>query len=66
VRIRRTTGPGASPLPGRSKNRNEQARRRSRRIRASVAGQSVCERHAGALPLIFVVSITVVTCGGDR
>jgi hypothetical protein len=66
VRIRRSPGPGASPLPGQNKNRNEQTRTRSRWIRAVVPGQSVCERSAGALPLIFVVSLTVVTFGGDR
>jgi hypothetical protein len=66
VRIRRSTGPGASPPPGQNGNRNEQTRTRSRRIRAFVPVQSVCERSASALPLIFVVSITVVTFGGDR
>jgi hypothetical protein len=66
VRIRRTTGPGASPLPGQNENRNGQTRTRSQRIRAVVPGKSVCEPSAGALPLIFVASITVVTFGGDR
>jgi hypothetical protein len=66
VRIRRSPGPGASPLPGQNENRNEQTRGRSRRIRAVVPGQSVCEGSASALALIFVVSITVVTFGGDR
>jgi len=64
VRIRRTTGPGASPLPGQNENRNEQTR--SRRIRAFVPAQRVCERSAGAPPSIFVVSNTLVTLGGDR
>ena len=66
MRIRRSTGPGASPLPGQNKNRKEQTRTRSRWIRAFVPGQSVCERSAGALPLISVVSIPRVTFGGDR
>jgi hypothetical protein len=64
VRIRRSTGPGASPLPGQNENRNEQTR--SRVICVVVPAQRVCERSADALPLIFVVSITVVTFGGDR
>jgi hypothetical protein len=64
VRIRRSTGPGASPLPGQNENRNEQTR--LRQIRALVAGQSLCERSAGTRPLIFVVSITLVTSWGDR
>ena len=66
MRIRRPTAPGASPLPGQNENRKEQTRTRSRRIGACAPGQSVCERSAGVLPLIFVVSITVVTFGGDR
>jgi hypothetical protein len=66
VRIRRSPGRGASPLPDQNENRNEQTCTRSRRIRALVPGQSVCERSSGAVTLIFVVSITVVTFGGDR
>jgi hypothetical protein len=66
VRIRRSCGRGASPLPRQNENCNEQTCTHSRRIRAFVPGQSVCERSAVARSLIFVVSITVVTCGGDR
>ena len=66
MRIRRSTRRGASPLPGQNENRKEQTRTRSRWIGAFVPGQSVCERSAGALPLIFVVSIPRVTFGGDR
>ena len=65
MRIRRSTGPGASPLPGQNENRNEQPRTCSRRIRAiaPVRGlRTVC----GCIALVFVVSITVVTFGGDR
>jgi hypothetical protein len=35
-------------------------------MRGFAAGQSVCERSAGALLLVVVVSITVVTFVGDR
>ena len=66
MRIRRSPGRGASPLPGQNRNRYEKTRTRSRRIRAVVPGQSVCERSADARSLIFVVSITVVMFGGDR
>jgi hypothetical protein len=66
VRIRRSTGPGASPLPGQNENRNEQTCTRSRRIRGVVPGQSVYEQSAGTPQLISIVSITVVTFGGDR
>jgi hypothetical protein len=64
VRIRRSPGPGASPLPGHKENRNEQTRTNSRWIRVIASAQRVCERCAP--PLVFVVSITVVTFGGDR
>jgi hypothetical protein len=66
VRIRRSTGPGASPLPDQNENRNEQTRTCSRWIRVIAPVQRVYEWSAGALPLIFAVSITVVTFGGDR
>jgi hypothetical protein len=66
VRIRRSTGRAASPLPGQNKNRNEQPRTCSRRIRVVAPAQRVCERCAAASSLVFVVSITVVTFGGDR
>ena len=66
MRIRRSTGPGASPLPGYNENHKKQTRTRSRWICAVVLGQSVCKRSAGALPLTFVVSIPRVTFGGDR
>jgi hypothetical protein len=66
VRIRTSTGPGASPLSGQHENSNEQTGTRSLWIRALLPGQSVYEWSAGALPLIFAVSITVVTFGGDR
>jgi hypothetical protein len=66
VRIRRSTGSGASPLPGPNENRNEQTRTRSQRRGAFVPGASVCEPSAGAPPLIAVVSITVVAFGGGR
>ena len=66
MRIRRSTGRGASPLPGHNENCDEQTRTCLRRIRGFAAGQSVCERSAGALLLVVVVSITVVPFGGDR
>jgi hypothetical protein len=66
VRIRRSTGPGASPLPGHNENRNEQTRTCSRWIRVIAPVQRVCERCAAASTLVFVVSITLVTFGGDR
>jgi hypothetical protein len=66
VRIRRSTGHGASPLPDQNKNRNEQTRMCSRRILVVAPAQRVCERCAAASPLLFVVSITVVRFGGER
>ena len=65
MRIRRSTGRGASPLPGQNENRKEQTRTCSRWIRAVAPGQRVCDRCAAASPLVFVVSITV-PFGGDR
>jgi hypothetical protein len=66
VRIRRTTGPGASPLPGHNENRNEQPRTCSRWILAVAPAQRACDRCLAASPLVFVVSITLITFGGDR
>jgi hypothetical protein len=65
VRIRRSTGPGASPLPGQNENRNEQTRTCSRWILAVAPAQRACDRCAAASPLVLVVSITV-PFGGDR
>jgi hypothetical protein len=66
VRIRRSTGPGASPLPDQNENRNEQTRTCSRWIRVIAPVQGVCERCVAASTLVFVVSITLVTFDGDR
>jgi hypothetical protein len=66
VRIRRSPGSGASPLPGPNENCNEQTRTCSRWIRVIAPVQRVCERCAAASTLVFVVSITLVTFGGDR
>ena len=66
MRIRKSTGPGASPLPGHNENRNEQPRTCSRWIRVIAPVQGVCDQCVAASPLVFVVSITLVTFGGDR
>jgi hypothetical protein len=64
VRIRRTTGQGASPLPGLNENRD-----RPPRPRRPPMGTPASAWRSWTLPLIFVVSITTITCvrsGGER
>jgi hypothetical protein len=66
MRIRKPTGSGASPLPGSSGNyRNGKVCPRCKRFGTYAPNSIVCDRCTGALPLIFVVTITV-RVGGDR
>ena len=60
MRIRRSPGPGASPLPGRNNNHNEQKCARWRRNGTAGSSQGVGDRCAGALPWIVTVSSVVV------
>jgi len=67
MRIRKPTGTGASPLPGLSEHRNGRSCPRCNRFGTFAPNSIVCDRCLGALPLIFVVTITVfVTVGGGR
>jgi hypothetical protein len=59
VRIRRATGSGASPLPDRNKNNNEQDYPSWRRVGTVVPSQGVGDRCAGTLPLIVAVPSVV-------
>jgi hypothetical protein len=67
MRIRTTTGPGASPPPGLNKNSNDQAN--LRRIGADALGMSPADRSAGMQPLrpvVPIMTIIPVACGGDQ
>jgi len=67
MRIRTTTGLGASPPPGLNKNSNDQAT--FRRIGAEALGMSLAQGSAGMQPLRPVASIMIITpvaCGGDQ
>jgi hypothetical protein len=67
MRIRTTTGPNATPPPGRNKNRNNH--QRPQQIATVTAGVTIGDRHAAAPPLRSVASITAITVvpgGGDR
>jgi hypothetical protein len=67
MRIRKPTGTGASPLPGPSEHRNGRSCLRCKRFGTFAPNCLVCDRCLGALPLIFVVTITVlVTADGGR
>jgi hypothetical protein len=66
MRIRTTTGQGASPLPGHRDNRDKQTRPHRRGMSTVALGQRVGDGYAGAPVVIGVGSITVVTVGGDR
>jgi hypothetical protein len=60
VRIRRSPGPGASPLPGRNNSHNEHKCTRWRRNGTAASSEGVGDRCAGALPWIVTVSSVVV------
>ena len=60
MRIRTTTGLGASPLPGRNNNHNEQKCARWRRNGTAGSSEGVGERCVGALPWIVTVSSVAV------
>ena len=60
MRIRRSPGPGASPLPGRNNNHNEQKRARWRRNGTAGSSQSVDDRCASALTWLVTVSSVAV------
>jgi hypothetical protein len=60
VRIRRSPGPGASPLPGRNNNHNEQKCARWRRNGTAGSREGVGDRCVGALPWIVTVSSVAV------
>ena len=67
MRIRTTTGPNATPPPGRNKDSNNQQHPQQ----IATAGATIGDRHAGPPPqsLKSVASITVITvvpAGGDR
>ena len=64
MRIRTTTGPGASPPSGLHKNSNGHSYRR--RIDAEALGISPADRSAGMQPLRPVVAIIPVVCGDDQ
>lgn len=60
MRIRRSPGPGASPLPGRNNNHNEQKCARWRRNGTAGSSEGVGDRCAGALSWIVTVSSVAV------
>ena len=67
MRIRTTTGPSASPPPGRNKDSNDH--KRLQRISTLVARASIGDGRAATLPLRSTASITAITVilsGGDR
>ena len=64
MRIRTTTGPGASPPPGLNKNSNDQTR--PRRSGTGVLGVSVADRRAGMHPLPLMASIMAITSTPGR
>ena len=67
MRIRRPTGPGASPLPGLNNNSNAQNCPRFQRIDTVASSMSVVDWCAGTPTLVSVMSIMAITlalCGG--
>jgi hypothetical protein len=69
MRIRTTTRPGASPLPGHRETSDKQTCSHRRGRGTLAPGQRVDDGYTGA-PWVSVVGpitvITVVTVGGDR
>ena len=64
MRIRKPTGADASPLPGPSEHRNGRSCPRCKRFGTFAPNSIVCDRCAGALPLIFTVAVAgSVTAG---
>jgi hypothetical protein len=65
MRIRKPSGPGASPLPGSSGSyRNGKVCPRCKRFGTYAPNSIVCDRCQGALPLIFTVAVaSSVTAG---
>ncbi len=66
MRIRTTTWPGASPLPGHRGTSDKQTCLHRRGIGTVAPRQSVDDGYTGAPVVTVVVSITVATVGGDR
>ena len=64
MRIRSTTQPHTSPRNGGSK-RNGQLCPRCNRFGTYAPNSIVCDRCQGALPLVFIVTVTVLV-GGAR
>lgn len=64
MRIRTTRATCTSPQRGDWSGRNGQKCPRCKRFGTFVPNSLVCDRCSGALPLIFVVTVTVVI-GGD-
>jgi hypothetical protein len=67
MRIRTTTGPGASPPPGLSNSSNDQ--NHCRRIGRDALGVRAVRGHAGTRPLrpvVSVMSITAIRFEGDQ
>jgi hypothetical protein len=67
MRIRTTTGPGASPPPGLNNSSNGQNRLQG--IGRDALGVRAVRRHAGTRPLRSVVSVMAITSirfGGDQ
>jgi hypothetical protein len=67
MRIRTTTGPNATPPPGRNKNSNNQ--HCPQQVTTVTPGATIGDRHVAAPPLRPVASITAITVvpgGGDR
>jgi hypothetical protein len=67
MRIRTTTGPGASPPPG--LNKSSKGQTTPRRIGSGVLGVSVTDGCLGTPPLRALVSIMAITssrCGSDQ
>jgi hypothetical protein len=63
--IRSNTERSASPPPGTHRNhRNGQLCPRCKRFGTFAPNSIVCDRCTGALPLIFVLMVTVVIGGG--
>jgi hypothetical protein len=64
VRIRKPSGPGASPLPGVNTSRNGRSCPRCTRFGTFAPNSIVCDRCLGALPLIFTVAIASTVAAG--
>jgi hypothetical protein len=64
MRIRTISGEPASPRCGGGSRRNGQNCPRCKRFGTFAPNSLVCDRCTGALPLIFVITITV-RIGGD-